>query len=613
MSSSAKRLLLTLYITFLFMYLLSPLGATFNGVVVPDTHPLTFGLMIISLGLWGFARWHGKWVWHRTSLDFIFVLWILAFALSVITNIETMRRSMIGLWYMLVYIGVWYALHDMLANNGITRKTLIDASLSSGVLIMLFSLIQIASTGALIAPVSLIGNPNALGAILLSMTPFAVGRVLSAKHPIQRWIWIIYSLAVMANLLLTLSRGAWVGMFSALGLLCLMVLHDHQMLSLSAIKLWWSNLEASQKRLLFGFSGLASITLLVVSGLLLNSFSNPDRRPELRTRLWNSALTQFAEKPITGQGFYTFGRDYGLSIPIPPQQSHAHAHSVPLNILAEMGLVGFSVFLLTGFWVLKQIRNSWANFKSHERLIWMSAVVTLLGISLHHLFDLPSMMPAVALVGLLVLIVACAPYQPQPMISPWRKIGHPVGLSFLWVGLLVTGMWSSSVYQQYLDTMRLSFGDGESRTQSERFADYRETAMGLDVVIAQDPMMPIYHQQQAFVWGMIAESGDTEAIQNGIQSYQRFLDLEPNHAISWANVSMLHWQAGDNDMAVSSIDEAIRLSQGYPLFRQVREVYLGQRDVSTIRLPNYVFNQNYARFEFLREPLSITFLPQFEG
>ena len=610
MSPSIKRILSSLTITFIFIYLILPFGATFNGVIVPDTHMFTFALIGISLGLWFWVRFRGGWRWHSTAFDWIFILWGIAFAISVIANIETIRRSMIGLWYMLLYVGVWYALHDMLSNRGITRKLLVDALLNSGLLVILFSIVQFVIQTEYSVPVSIIGNPNALGAVLLGMTPFAVGRALTAKHSIARVGWGLYSLMIIANLVLTLSRGAWLGLFMALGLLVLLLLKHYDMFSVVQLKLWWSQRTILQRRFIGTGCGLILIGITIAGLLLINSFSIKARRPELRTRLWNSALLQFSEKPITGQGFYAFGRDYGLSISIPPEQSHAHAHSVPFNILAEMGLIGFAVFGLTIGYVVRLVWRGWSDVEGEDRLIWIMAIAALAGFGVQHLFDLPAMMPIVALIGLLVLVLVCAPHQPQVMTAQWRKIGYPVGMIILWGGLLVTGIWSSAVNQQYLDAMKVSFGQHKDRTETEVIADYQETALLLDDVIAQDPTLPIYHQQQAFVWGLIAESGDVDALQNGINAYQQFLALEPNHAISWANLSALQWQANDNESAIKSIEQAIALAPNYSLFNSNLLLYKEELERDAVSLPRYIYNRNFPNFEFLRESIDTTFLPQ---
>ncbi len=609
MSPSISRLLSSLYITFILLYLMSPLGATFNGVVVPDFHQLIFGLIIISLGLWAFIRWRKGWQWHRTAFDIVFVFCISAFVISVLANMDTVRRSMIGLWYMLTYVGVWYALHDMLSNGGVTRKQLIDALLNAGILIMLFSVVQVANAGELVQPVSLIGNTNALGAILVGMTPFAVMRVLNANHPITRTIWSIYSFAIIVNLLLTLSRGAWLGMFGSLSILAVLLLIHHEMLSIPKLKMWWIQCSQIQRRLIASSLGMMILGLGIAAALLINSFSIAGRTVELRTRLWNAALEQFSEKPITGQGFYTFGHDYPLSATIPYQQSHAHAHSVPLNILAEMGLIGFAVFIGTALYVVRIVWLRWKSINEQDRLIWIPAIAAMSGYGIHHLFDLPSMMPVVALVGLLVLILVCAPYDVKPLTSWWRKLGHPIGMMILWIGLLGIGLWSSNIYSQYLDAMRISFGNDDDVTQADLIENYRMTVTQLDAVVAQDPLMPVYLQQQAFVYGLMADMGEADAIHLGIDTYRDYLILEPNHSISWANLSVLYWQLGNTELGLEAIDTALELAS-FAHYQSIREVLTGARNAGTLDTAEYAFNQNYARFEFLREPLPTPFLPQ---
>lgn len=610
LSKSGRRLFSNIFLIVLFFYLVSPFGATFLGVVNADMYTIALTMMTITLGVWVWIRVKHNWLWHRTAFDWIFVLWGVAFVISVLANVDTTRRSLIGLWYMLLYIGVWYVLHDALANRGITRQQLVNALLSTGVIIVLFSLIQATTQPSFTLPVSLIGNTNALGAVLLGMCPFAVTKILTTNNRVMRAIWAVYGLALVANLLLTLSRGAWVGLFSAFGIMILLLLKHYDMLSWSALKMWWHVRSSFQKYLLSGSVLSLVVVILIAGGLLINSFSLQGRRPELRTRLWNSAISQFSEKPMTGQGFYTFGRDYGLSISIPPEQSHSHAHSLPLNILAEMGIIGFIVFCLTIGWMIRLIIKCWNSIEGDERILWITAIATLTGFLVQHLFDLPAMMPIVALVGMLVLVLVCAPHHPQVMIATWRMRGHPIGMTLLWLGLLITGAWSGHIYKDYLDAMRVAFAPTEEAPDTQRLDNLRMTALLLDDVITRDPMMPIYHQQQALVWGFLAESGDEVAIQNGIYAYQDFLALEPNHAISWANLSALQWQANNIEGAVASIEKAIELAPRYRLFQNNLQVYQGDLIREAISVPGYRYNSNFASLEFLREPLNTTFLPQ---
>ena len=61
-----------------------------------------------SLIVWAWSQ--RRWRWQTTPLDFAIAVWIVAFALSLLTNLDSWRRIALGLWFMGVYIGVWYLL-----------------------------------------------------------------------------------------------------------------------------------------------------------------------------------------------------------------------------------------------------------------------------------------------------------------------------------------------------------------------------------------------------------------------------------------------------------------------------------------------------------------------
>src|SRR5688500_10163946 len=111
-------------LSLIFAYL-SSLGATFNGVLaLVDLQPFTLALFGLLAGSWLLVHWRKRWVWHRTLLDGVFVLWIIALLTSIAMNPVTWRRSVESLWYMALYVSIWYMLWDVLANGGLSRQVL---------------------------------------------------------------------------------------------------------------------------------------------------------------------------------------------------------------------------------------------------------------------------------------------------------------------------------------------------------------------------------------------------------------------------------------------------------------------------------------------------------
>jgi hypothetical protein len=224
----------------LFGYLLA-LGGTFTGVVTPEFSSITLALMALLTFVWLLAHWRGGWRWYSTPLDAVFVLWGIAFIASIVANNETWRRSTIALWYMGLYMGVWYALNDILTNRAAKRETVIDALFFAGLIVLLFGYFQLANSigGILPRPVSTLGNPNFLGAFLVILTPLALGRLVSVGNRVGRSALGLYTLASVGLLLLTGSRGAWLGLATSLAVWSLLTLAHSDLLSPTKLIIWW--------------------------------------------------------------------------------------------------------------------------------------------------------------------------------------------------------------------------------------------------------------------------------------------------------------------------------------------------------------------------------------
>ncbi|MBC8170436.1 MAG: hypothetical protein H7X77_02145, partial [Anaerolineae bacterium] len=196
------------------------LGATFNGVFLPDVAALTLPLMGLLLGAWLIVRWRGGWSWHHTPLDAALMLWGAVIVLSLLANLNDWRRISIGIWYVSLYLLIWYVLLDWLANKRLRRSVLVDGLLVAGGIILVFGYWQVINAAlngwrysglfGLPRPGSLIGNPNSLAAVLIVILGLAFGRWFDTRRYI-RWFYGGYVLTTGIMLLLTFSRGGWLG------------------------------------------------------------------------------------------------------------------------------------------------------------------------------------------------------------------------------------------------------------------------------------------------------------------------------------------------------------------------------------------------------------------
>jgi tetratricopeptide (TPR) repeat protein len=82
----------------------------------------------------------------------------------------------------------------------------------------------------------------------------------------------------------------------------------------------------------------------------------------------------------------------------------------------------------------------------------------------------------------------------------------------------------------------------------------------MQTVIDADPALALYHLEQGELFGLAASRGDLDAAREGIAALERFIGLEPNYAVAWANKAALHWQLGEQEQAIEAMQHAVDLA-----------------------------------------------------
>lgn len=212
-------------------------------------------------------------------------------------------------------------------------------------------------------------NKNTIGGALTFFPPLllsllwdkgAFGRLKSPYEKQSAFPEIIYKGVLflcfglsLGMLVLTQSRGAWLGCAAGIYLLCL--LKEKHFL--------WLLLPLSVGLLLFFF--------VRADGKLLEMLSLLDTSQEAtlpgRVEIWSKALIILRDFPLTGIGLGAFGeayRQYYASIVLPSASDVVfHAHNTLLSVAVEVGLPGVLIYstVLGGFGAM-----SWKALK-HKR------------------------------------------------------------------------------------------------------------------------------------------------------------------------------------------------------------------------------------------------------
>lgn len=169
-------------------------------------------------------------------------------------------------------------------------------------------------------------NPNVLGSYLIVIISVALTGFLCTEKKRSRLLSSAIIIVSFLCMMLTFSRGAWLGL--AVSIAIIFVLGKERPYILSMIGL----------TILVAVPEFPKILSRINLDFLSNDSSNIYRR-----YLWKLAEQTFTENPILGTGVGTFG----FSLPSHTKAAGylvSHAHNIYLQILAETGLFGFISF-----------------------------------------------------------------------------------------------------------------------------------------------------------------------------------------------------------------------------------------------------------------------------
>jgi O-antigen ligase len=212
-------------------------------------------------------------------------------------------------------------------------------------------------------------NPNVFGEYLLISIPFAMALFFGSKKTIWKILWLGAGGLMFVALLLTMSRGCWIGL--AVGVFIYFAIAD--------------------RRYLWIFPAAVLVLPFVlpqsVLGRLLSIGNLDDSSSLYRLYIWLGTISMLKDYWPTGVGLGTkaFSGIYSAyaynGVPAP------HAHNLYLQILSETGAAG----LLSFAWVsIKAFRNSVSTSFGKERFkkhIGAGLAAALTGFFVQGVFD----------------------------------------------------------------------------------------------------------------------------------------------------------------------------------------------------------------------------------
>ena len=174
---------------------------------------------------------------------------------------------------------------------------------------------------------SVFGNPNILAEYLIMAIPLAMGMVVTNKGIFKKIITLGCTAVLVLALILTFSRGGWLGFMIGFGLMVLMF----------KVELIWAMIPA----------GVLSLFIMPESILnrLLSIGNLADSSNAYRIKIWRITTQMISDHWMlgVGLGYLPYKRQYINYI---RTMKVCHAHNMLLEAFAEMGFAGFIALIV---------------------------------------------------------------------------------------------------------------------------------------------------------------------------------------------------------------------------------------------------------------------------
>ncbi|MBP1467167.1 O-antigen ligase family protein [Candidatus Chloroploca sp. M-50] len=197
---------------------------------------------------------------------------------------------------------------------------------------------------------SLYGHPNNLGLAMGRYWPVAAALTfvaLRAGGVRRAWPYALVTLLTLGGLLVSFSRGAYLGMLVASGVLAL---------ALVPAKLWRTRRVLVPLAIVAGIGVVGVILVIILDIERLNPFGASSG---VRVQTWLSALAMWRDHPL-GIGLDQFGRLYPAyinpALAATNEINTAHPHNLLLDLALRMGPLGLLAF---GWLLFNFARGAW--------------------------------------------------------------------------------------------------------------------------------------------------------------------------------------------------------------------------------------------------------------
>lgn len=568
------RLIYRFSIIFLIVY-----ATFFGGNVEADplmkvVHQVGSALL---LGLWLISLWKRGQGFPRTRLDGPLLVLGLAWLLSAAFS-RNPRVSLEYLWPVLVHILLFYFFVDLMRSGH--RQWVFEGLFLTAATVVLIGMLETItwyfgllgtpgwpSIGGLSLPPTLhevrlpFGHNNPAGgyAVLLIPLAWAWGNTMAQRD--LRWALRALTFGLGGYVLLTQSRGAYLGLVALLGFTILIWLLRSDVRQRFPK---WLQPVLHPRWLLLG-AGLIGILAVIVLFQILIAPANPNPNDISRLDLWVSAIDMFRDHPLFGVGLrqYQGERLHYLNWDLSSGYLMLeHPHNLLFLLIAEGGVVVLTAVIAVTVRFARVGWHAWLSASTRQKRRLEGILVALLAFGVHNMVD--AFMSTQLLMSVLIVAaytVTVADPIPAPQAIHDRTRLNP--------RIILAGVTTILVVGQvaFLPVHRgaLAHNRAISLIQEERYTEALEAIRSAEKA---DPWQPLYSLQATNVLGFLAFEDPETYLDQAIAAHEAVLARNSTWEVGWHNLASLYAQAGYYSDAVQAQRMALQAkpqSYGYQL------------------------------------------------
>ena len=188
-------------------------------------------------------------------------------------------------------------------------------------------------------------------------------------------------------------------------------------------------------------------------------------------------------------------------------------------------------------------------FHSGEGKIYITCYILIYRILwCHNIFDAYHTKPA--MLWPLAILAGAAIAKPD-IAAGQQKNPRPWGVVFL-IGFAWVSIWALHPYYQGIE-----------------FANQNQWGPAFDKfqqAVKRDPGNALAHQQLGLTAAVLAQDGDQDMLEISIRETKTTIQYEPAWALNHANLAILYFENGQEDLAIQSAQKAVALAPGSGLY-----------------------------------------------